>query len=735
MTPRPKKQKPTAGKTPASRNEIKSAINELSKTPSNTYVLNSVKYPKLEGFMKKYAGTWSDVTRAQLEGEVTASMAVKIPLGVRRANLIRPWVKAYADSRPGGKIPQKKPARASTRSSVPQSLGNFKICLTNEISDANINIFANKVFERLDQKSDQTSDSTAAFAEAVWPSIIAISRLTAVGEWLRCEERHIERLVEQTELDVVQEILETVLNRKVVTFHDYVKSTVGDDSNLTLTHVLQAQESVKDGPETGKHEALTVIECNKGSISKFVEKLKQERHVMYDSQAALERARKREGELARKSEQALYQALNLEIVDEESIVETVAEEPKDGPAVTGNFEGSDLAAQLIGYMVSYRLDHIFLTDGREYLLLYLDYSEYDRNSDKRADGDGDLASYTIIPMKWRHIDSWDKSEGMTPAALILSSCMNSADKDHREKRYQDVDRLKTELLNKLKAPPVSKKHNNGDGVNEGTSNAGNQGDDGRSQENAGKGHRTKKVIEDGTLGAEYQCGEPQKFRMLQKGPDFLTQVYEFHRADFENFFKCELTEFTKSKIDRLVVKAYDIPSIEEGFLQDDMNSLKDLKEYVRRTLRDYYKQEIRALHKIRSYNRRQVKQGSNGLINIPEFISAGDINVLYRNFETINWGYLVYGKFILNAYVEDHEECATKESLKKACTQVERLAQLGIYHGDIKRGNIRFTENGDVCLIDFSHCVIFNPKNKKKYEKYYSEMVEDFTDLFEEMGF
>jgi serine/threonine protein kinase len=141
------------------------------------------------------------------------------------------------------------------------------------------------------------------------------------------------------------------------------------------------------------------------------------------------------------------------------------------------------------------------------------------------------------------------------------------------------------------------------------------------------------------------------------------------------------------------------------------------------------------LHKIRSYNRRQVKQGSNALINIPEFISAGDINVLYRNFETINWGYLVYGKFILNAYVEDHEECATKESLKKACTQVERLAQLGIYHGDIKRENIRFTEDGDVCLLDFSHCVIFNPKNKKKYEKYYSEMVEDFTYLFEEMGF
>jgi hypothetical protein len=148
--------------------------------------------------------------------------------------------------------------------------------------------------------------------------------------------------------------------------------------------------------------------------------------------------------------------------------------------------------------------------------------------------------------------------------------MDSADKDHREKRYQDVDRLK--------APSVSRENNKGDGdgdVNEGTINDGKQGDGGKSQEKAGKkGPNTKQIIEDGTLGADYRCGEPQKFRMLQKGSDFLTRVYEFRRAEFENFFKCELTEFTKLKIDRLVVKAYDIPSIEEGFLQDGMNSVK-----------------------------------------------------------------------------------------------------------------------------------------------------------------
>jgi hypothetical protein len=461
-----------------------------------------------------------------------------------------------------------------------------------------------------------------------------------------------------------------------------------------------------------------------------VKTLKNEKHVMYDSQAAVEQARERE------EEQDLYQSLKLEAVAEEPVVETAAEQITAGPGITGNFEGSDIAAQLIGHMVSYRLDHIFLTDGQEYLLLYLDYSEYDRYRKKQADDDENLTSYTIIPMKWRHIDSWDKSEGITPAALILSSCMNSADKDHREKRYQAVDRLKTELLNKLKAPPVSRKNNKGDGdVNEGTSNGGNQGDGGKNQEEAGKGHNTKQNLEGGRLGAVYRCDEPLKFRILQEGFDFLTQVYEFCRADFESFFKCELTEFTKFKIDRLVVKAYDIQSIEEEFLQNNMNSLKDMKKHVRYILSHYYKREIRALHKIRSYNRSQIKQGSIALIKIPKFISAGDIGVVYKDFETIRWRYSIYGKFILNAYVEDHKECATKESLKKACTQVERLAQLGIYHGDIKRENIRFTEDGDVCLLDFSHCVIFNPKNKKKYEKYYSEMVEDFTYLFEEMGF
>jgi hypothetical protein len=97
-----------------------------------------------------------------------------------------------------------------------------------------------------------------------------------------------------------------------------------------------------------------------------------------------------------------------------------------------------------------------------------------------------------------------------------------------------------------------------------------------------------------------------------------------------------------------------------------------MKEYVGHILRDYYKREISALHKIRTYNRNQVKkQGSNELINIPEFISAGHIEVLYRNFETKDWGYLIYGKFILSSYVEDHKECATKESLNKACTQVQ----------------------------------------------------------------
>jgi serine/threonine protein kinase len=160
-----------------------------------------------------------------------------------------------------------------------------------------------------------------------------------------------------------------------------------------------------------------------------------------------------------------------------------------------------------------------------------------------------------------------------------------------------------------------------------------------------------------------------------------------------------------------------------------------MKDYVRRILREYYKQEIRALHKIRSYNRRQVKQGSNALINIPEFISAGDINVLYRNFETKDWGFLIYGKFILSSYVEDHKECITKESLKNACTQVERLAQLGIYHADIKRENIRFTKNGEVTLIDFSHCLIFNPQNKNEYEKYHSKMVDFLACSFEKMGF
>lgn len=47
---------------------------------------------------------------------------------------------------------------------------------------------------------------------------------------------------------------------------------------------------MKHSPKTGKHEAVTVVECNQGSVNKFVEALNQKRYQMHDSQAATERA-------------------------------------------------------------------------------------------------------------------------------------------------------------------------------------------------------------------------------------------------------------------------------------------------------------------------------------------------------------------------------------------------------------------------------------------------------------
>jgi hypothetical protein len=156
MAPRSKKQKLTASKTPqktpaSPKNILKSAINELSKTPSNTYALNTAKYPELEEFMKDFTGTWADVARAQLEGEVTASMAAKLGLGIRRRNIFHPRISIFydTDSTEDEERQQKPPARASPRNLVPQCLPDFKICLTKEIPRAHINSSARTVFETL----------------------------------------------------------------------------------------------------------------------------------------------------------------------------------------------------------------------------------------------------------------------------------------------------------------------------------------------------------------------------------------------------------------------------------------------------------------------------------------------------------------------------------------------------------------------------------------------------------
>jgi hypothetical protein len=179
---------------------------------------------------------------------------------------------------------------------------------------------------------------------------------------------------------------------------------------------VHAGESVLHGPAVGEHEAIMVMESKKGPIRKFIADLKENEYVMYKKPPP-----QVEGKLPPDIESS------CDIDDGESF----------------NFEGSDLALQLITLMVSYRLNNIFLTDGQYYLLLWLDFNNFKGVTDGVLLGGQDR--YTIIPMRYKCINSFSPAETLNPLAFLLSTCMTSAGKTGRQKRYRDVVKLRNDL--------------------------------------------------------------------------------------------------------------------------------------------------------------------------------------------------------------------------------------------------------------------------------------------------
>jgi serine/threonine protein kinase len=319
----------------------------------------------------------------------------------------------------------------------------------------------------------------------------------------------------------------------------------------------------------------------------------------------------------------------------------------------------------------------------------LDYSNY-KGPVVEAIG---AEEFSVIPMKFRFIDSWSSSQYLTPAALMVFSYVADMIADDDASNVQKFVNL---VLREIPVTPSS--------ASSRTRPSTSTTDPSLLSAVSGSGNEMDLFS---TFMVDDMNKPSDKFLTLQKGTEYsghLNNVYQFETEQFESMFKCQISEDSKE----VVLKVLDREQAKSLFRAEMADSPfevdhEDSDKYYR-TLRDkYHFPEIEVLHIIMHHN--QMNKGApERIINSPRLLLHGEIDLIKGlSSSKYIWSHEAQGNFMLISSIEDDIENLNSDTFKDGVRQLKLLSEIGVFHRDIKRGNLRFSAVGKLSFIDFSH--------------------------------
>jgi hypothetical protein len=175
---------------------------------------------------------------------------------------------------------------------------------------------------------------------------------------------------------------------------------------------------------------------------------------------------------------------------------------------------------------------------------------------------------------------------------------------------------------------------------------------------------------------------------------------------------------------RVILKVYDEfemmnPSSELAF------GFESAEQFISYQLRESFLPELVALEWIESHN-----STNTGIkINSPRLFDYGQLELVLDDSINYVWRILTRGCFLLQEYVEDHEDSAlTQASVRAGVEQIKQLSEIGVWHQDIKRSNLRVQSDSTIFFIDYSHVKLFDPKCNEESSRSYESMKKSFQE-------
>jgi tRNA A-37 threonylcarbamoyl transferase component Bud32 len=229
------------------------------------------------------------------------------------------------------------------------------------------------------------------------------------------------------------------------------------------------------------------------------------------------------------------------------------------------------------------------------------------------------------------------------------------------------------------------------------------------------------------LRFDYNHSEPLKVMILQER-EYNTKVLQIGRDLFPDFF--ERIKAIPPGSDRVILKVYDEfemmnPSKELVF------GFESTEQFISYQLREGFLPELVALKWIESHN-----SANTGIkINSPRLFDYGQLEMVLDDSKNYVWRILTRGCFLLQDYIQDHNDSAlTQSSVTTGVEQIKQLSEIGVWHQDIKRSNLRVQSDGTIFFIDYSHVKLFDPKCNEESSRSFESMKKSFLSVMKEVG-
>lgn len=219
-----------------------------------------------------------------------------------------------------------------------------------------------------------------------------------------------------------------------------------------------------------------------------------------------------------------------------------------------------------------------------------------------------------------------------------------------------------------------------------------------------KSNESDATLKDNIITEKGIIVPPEKFDILKHGRDYYSQVYSIETSYLAEFLKNDI-----GNPERVVIKIHDAwyyPS-DEFIIYDEFfkieSSESDLQQRKLAVCEDNYELE-RQCYKI--------------LEKDSKFNSiAYDHDHLKLAFCCLG-GIFRKGMTNIFKYIETQELTRDQETYQKAVEQLEIIHKNGIIHNDISEGNILYSKDGKVYIIDYSFSIFSTDKKRIERDKY-----------------